>query len=96
VNGDGSNNSTFNSGAAYIFTGFCPSCPLLALVPDASGGYFLRFNGTPDLTYRLQRATDITGPWNTLDTQTASASSLIEYHDASPLPSQAFYRTVEP
>jgi uncharacterized membrane protein/subtilisin-like proprotein convertase family protein len=59
-------------------------------------GVRLRFNGVPGLTYRLQRAPSVTGPWNTINTQTATASGLIEFNDTSPLPGQAFYRTVQP
>jgi hypothetical protein len=65
-------------------------------VPDGSGGYFLRFTGAPDVTYRLQRAPSVTGPWDTLATLTAPASGPLEFHDAPPPPGQAFYRTVLP
>jgi hypothetical protein len=70
--------------------------PALALARDGSGGYFLRFYGVPDLAYRLQRAPSVTGPWSALVTNTAPASGLIEYHETSPLPGAAFYRTVQP
>jgi len=53
----------------------------LALVPDGSGGYLIRFDGIPNLTYRLERASGIAGPWDTIDTQIAPASGLIEYHE---------------
>jgi FG-GAP repeat protein len=96
VNGDQSDNSVTDSGAAYVFTGFCPSCPHLAIVPDGSGAYFLRYDGIPGLTYRLQRSSDVTGPWDTIDTQTASGSGLIEFHEINPSPVAAFYRTVQP
>jgi len=46
--------------------------------------------------YHLQRATSVTGPWDTIDTQTAPASGLIEYHETNPPPGQAFYRSVQP
>ena len=36
------------------------------------------------------------GPWNTINTQTASASGLIQCDDAPVPPGQAFYRTVQP
>ena len=52
--------------------------------------------GAPDVTCRLQRAFSVTGPWSDLATNTAPASSVIEYHEASPPPGQAFYRTVQP
>jgi hypothetical protein len=96
VNGDQSDNSVAATGAAYVFTGFCPSCPQLALVPDGSGACFLRFDGIPGLPYRLERALNVTGPWETIDTQTAPASRLIEYHETNPLLGLAFYRTVQP
>jgi len=78
-----------------FFTGV-NSLNRLALVPDGSGGYLIRFDGIPNLTYRLERASGIAGPWDTIDTQTAPASGLIEYHETSPLPGAAFYRTVTP
>ncbi len=95
VNGDQSDNSAMESGAAYVFTGFGVGTRL-ALAPDSSGGYLISFKGIPDLTYRLQRAASLTGPWNILSTQTAAASGLIEFHDTNPLPGQAFYRTAQP
>jgi hypothetical protein len=95
VNGNQSNNSATESGAAYVFTGL-NSLNRLALARDGSGGYLIRFVGIPNLTYRLERASSIAGPWDTIDTQTAPASGLIEYHETSPLPGAAFYRTVTP
>jgi hypothetical protein len=99
VNGNQSDNSAGSSGAAYIFTGLGLGTPLavvLAIERDGSGGYFLRFNGVPDLSYRLQRAPSVTGPWSAIVTNTAPASGLIEYHETSPPPGSAFYRTVQP
>jgi hypothetical protein len=96
VNGDQSDNSATDSGAAYVFTGFGPFRPRLSLVPDSAGGYVLHYTAAPAATYHLQRALSVTGPWNTIDTQRAPASGLIEYHDVNPPPGQAFYRTVQP
>ena len=70
--------------------------PVLTLALDGSGGYFLRFNGVPDLGYRLQRAPSVAGPWSSLVTNTAPVSGLIEYHETSPVPGAAFYRTMQP
>ncbi|MCL4177971.1 MAG: FG-GAP repeat protein [Verrucomicrobia bacterium] len=96
VNGDQSNNnSPTQSGATYVFTGLGLGTRL-ALERDGSGGYFLRFTGAPDVTYRLQRAPSVTGPWSTLVTNTAPSSGLIEYHETSPPPGAAFYRTAQP
>jgi hypothetical protein len=96
VNGDQSNNSAPDSGAAYVFTGFCPPCPQLILVPDRIGGYFVRYSGSPALTYRLLRGTSVNGPWETVDVQTPPASGLVEFHDTNPPPDEAFYRVVQP
>ena len=57
---------------------------------------FIRFTGAPDVTYRLQHAANVTGPWSDLATNTAPASGLIEYHETTPPPGQAFYRAVQP
>jgi len=95
VDGDQSNNSAFNAGAAYLFTGLGLGT-LLSNVRDGSGGYFIRFNGVPGMTYRLERAPSVAGPWDTIDTQIAPASGLIEYHETSPPPGKAFYRTAQP
>jgi hypothetical protein len=95
VNGNQSNNSASGSGAAYIFTGVGLG-PTLALASDGSGGYLLGFNGVPDVTYRLQRAPSVTGPWSDLVTNTAPASGRIEYHETAPPPGAAFYRTAQP
>ena len=96
VNGNQNNNNAPDSGAAYVFTGFCPPCPQLTLAPDGTGGYFIRYNGAPDLTYRLQRASSVDGPWDTIDTQTPPASGFVEFHDNNPPPDGAFYRAVQP
>ena len=95
MNGNQSNNNASGSGAAYIFTGVGLG-PTLALAPDRSGGYLLSFNGAPEITYRLQRAPSVTGPWSDLVTNTAPASGRIEYHEISPPPGAAFYRTAQP
>jgi hypothetical protein len=95
VNGNQSNNSARRAGATYIFTGVGLG-PTLALGPDGSGGYLLGFNGAPEITYRLQRAPSVTGPWSDLVTNTAPASGRIEYHETSPPPGAAFYRTAQP
>jgi hypothetical protein len=42
------------------------------------------------------RALGATGPWDTIDTPTAPATGLLEYHDTNPLPGQAFYRAAQP
>ncbi len=95
VNGNQTDNSARDAGAAYVFTGFGVGTRL-ALAADGSRGYFINFKGIPDLTYRLQRAPSVNGPWDTIDTQTAPASGLLEYRETIPPSDAAFYRTVQP
>ncbi len=95
VNGNQSDNSIGFAGAAYVFTGVGIG-PQLAIERDGGSGYFLRFTGAPEVTYRLQRAPSVTGPWSALATNTAPASGLIEYHETTPPPGSAFYRTGQP
>jgi len=70
--------------------------PVLAIVPDGFGGYFLRFSAVPGSGYRLQRAPVLSGPWATSSPQTAPASGFLEFWDVFPLPGQGFYRSVQP
>jgi len=86
------------TGSDYQTIKYSSSVPPICLTieADASGGYFLRFNAIPGSTYRLQRATDLAGPWLTCAPQTAPASGLVEFHDLFPPPGQGFYRTVQP
>ena len=95
VNGDQSNNGAPGSGAVYVFTGVGLG-PRLALAPDGSGGYFIRFSGAPEVTYAVQRATRVTGPWDTLAALTTPVSGFLEFHDTTAPPGQAFYRTARP
>ena len=69
--------------------------PQLTIAPDGSGDYLIEVDGTPNLTYRLQRAHSLIGPWTTSAPQTAPSSGLIEFHDLFPPPDRAFYRAVE-
>jgi hypothetical protein len=95
VNGNQSNTNAPFSGAAYVFTGLWMGTRL-DLAPDGSGGYFINFKGIPDRTHRLQRAPSVTGPWDTIATNTVPASGLLQHHETSPPPGAAFYRTVRP
>ena len=79
------------AGAAYVFTGLGLG-PSLALAPDGGGGYFIRFAGHADLSYRLLRASDPSGPWPGIATNSAPPSGLVEFHDTLPPPDRAFYR----
>src|SRR6185503_9045990 len=91
VNGDQSDNSVERAGAAYVFTDLGPS-PRLVIVPDPTGGNFIRLDGVSGWAYSLERATTMAGPWGIIDTQIAPASGRVEYYDFNPGDGQAFYR----
>ncbi len=77
---------------------------VLQIVPAASsnflpptaitGGWQLQLNATPGYAYRVQRATEATGPWEDLATIVAPESGLIVFDDTNAPASQAFYRAV--
>jgi hypothetical protein len=95
----GSSGLHSSGGIYYATVKYSSSVPPpvnLAIVPDGSGGYFIRFSGVPGSVYRLQRATRLDGPWFGSAPQTAPTSGLVEFWDLFPPPSQAFYRTVQP
>jgi hypothetical protein len=80
---------------AGVFTGV-GNGPRLGVERDGSGGYLPGITGAPDITYRMQRAPRLSGPWSDLVSNTARASGRIEYHETSPPPGAAFYRTAQP
>jgi len=77
-------------------TPYTLSPPHLSIVRDSGAGYFMRYQGAPEIAYRLLRAPSVTGPWSAVSTNTAPPSGFIEYHEASPPPDQAFYRVAQP
>jgi hypothetical protein len=87
------------TGRVFVFVSDGPLPPPqhIAIAAGAGGSsYSVTFSGTPGVTYRIQRATDIAGPWTTISTQTVTASGLITYSDTSPPAGQAFYRVITP
>jgi hypothetical protein len=95
VNGDQENELIPASGAVYVFDGLI-GAPRLVILPDGDGGYFLRFTATAQTNYRVERALNLTGQWNTVATLTAPGFGLLEYHDTAPPDGQTFYRIVQP
>jgi hypothetical protein len=71
------------------------SKPMLPLTPLA-GGWLVSFEGWPGLTYQLQRAAHITGPWLTLTNLSVGAPGRASFADTNAPPPRAFYRTVYP
>ncbi|HEY4417341.1 MAG TPA: autotransporter-associated beta strand repeat-containing protein [Verrucomicrobiae bacterium] len=68
---------------------------LLPLTKTANG-YKVQFACTPNYSYRVQRATDLTGPWTDLTTNTAPENGYVEFEDTNAPTGRAFYRTVTP
>jgi hypothetical protein len=62
----------------------------------SGGGMTLHFAGIPGYTYLVQRATDVDGPWITLDTRVAPANGLFDFTDPDPPEPTAFYRLAGP
>ncbi len=93
VNGNQNDNSISGAGAVYVFVNLSGSAgPAVSIVP---AGYYVRFTGIPGVTYDIQRAPTISGPWSTIGTIVAPGSGMAEYHDANPPPGQSFYRTLQ-
>jgi autotransporter-associated beta strand protein len=61
-----------------------------------ANGYTVQFACTPGNSYRIQRATVVTGPWTDLTTVTGPANAFVVYEDTNPPAGEAFYRTVTP
>ena len=59
-------------------------------------GYKVQFACTPGYSYRIQRATALTGPWTDIATVVGPANAFVQYSDTSAPSGQAFYRTVTP
>ncbi len=59
-------------------------------------GWRIRFAGSPDYLYRLQRATGVNGPWTDITSITVAANGLGEFTDTDAPPGQAYYRAVQP
>jgi hypothetical protein len=62
----------------------------------AGQGWTVNFAATPGLTYRVQTATSVLGPWTDLDTVTGPESGLGTYTHNNPPAGQSFYRVVTP
>ena len=59
-------------------------------------GWNIQFAGNPGFTYRVQRATSLTGDWTDLGTATPAENGIGTVNDPNPPTGEAFYRTVTP
>jgi len=90
VNGDQFNNDATGSGAAYVFASVG-----LGIFPDGQGNYALRFKQTPGLSYRLERALVVSGPWTSISTNMANELGIVSFYDTNAPSSRGFYRTAQ-
>jgi len=60
------------------------------------GGWQLQFNATAGVSYRVQRASEVVGPWSDLGSVMGSSNGVTTFDDTSAPDSHAFYRTVYP
>jgi hypothetical protein len=85
--------------SAYVFIQVIAPNQLSAnMLPPSAGpdGIAVRFAGIPGLTYTLQRAPTLAGPWTTIATVTVPDGGIATYLDVSSPPGDAFYRTTYP
>ena len=62
-----------------------------------AGNLALQFTEIPNLTYRIQFATDLASPnWITLATVMADANGQFSYTDVAPTDGTRFYRAISP
>jgi alpha-glucosidase len=80
---------------AVTVTPTTPSPTLLTLDQVAPGWRF-HFAVAPGHSYRVQRATDLAGPWLDIGTLSGPATGLAEFIDTNAPTPQSFYRTVAP
>ncbi|MDE3068003.1 MAG: hypothetical protein KGJ60_10700, partial [Verrucomicrobiota bacterium] len=68
------------------------------MLPPARAGqdWIIGFSGIPGQTYHLLRATDLSGPWESLTNLTAGDDGQGRYTDPSPPADRAFYRVSSP
>jgi hypothetical protein len=72
--------------------------PFARLLPPSTGpaGITLHFAGSPGLTYSIQRASTLPGPWITIATVTVADDGVGTLLDPNPPASEAFYRVSYP
>jgi len=65
-------------------------------INNTGEGWSFHFPVAPGYSYRLQRATNVAGPWTDVRTLTAPASGLAQSIETNAPDPQGFYRTVSP
>jgi hypothetical protein len=73
-----------------------PPTPAPLTVGETVQGWSFRFPVAPGYSYRLQRATNLEGPWADLGTLIGPESGMAEFIDTNSPTANSFYRTVTP
>jgi uncharacterized delta-60 repeat protein len=92
----GASESGAGYGAAYDYATVVYRDVPSVVIDWIAVGIRLRFPGVKGRSYIIERATAVTGPWTSFDTQTTPLSGVIEFLDTAPPVGAAFYRTREP
>jgi len=66
--------------------------PVALRVEVVGSTVVIQFAGVPGWSYRVQRATDINGPWSDIDIVTAPSPGAFAFIDTDPPSPMAFYR----
>ena len=95
--------SVYETSYGFAYIGILQITPVITTVESVflppvkiSGGWQLQFNATPGVTYRVQRATEVSGPWKDLGSVVGAGDGVSTFDDTDAPDSQAFYRTVYP
>lgn len=92
---------TVANGKVYMAT-FSGRLNVYGLLPNmlppsiGAGGVTVSFAGSPGLSYTLQRATTVNGPWTAIATVGIGLGGIGAYLDARPPVGSAFYRITYP
>jgi hypothetical protein len=80
----------------YTIADSLPATNHVAISVSGGTGVDIRYNGVPGLTYKLLRAPTVVGPWDTIDTEVAPGSGIIDFADPTPTVPNSFYRVEGP
>ena len=98
------NNDSFNYTVSSVLGG-CTASGLVSIISTnlgsntisvSGGAATINVFGIPNFTYVLQTATNIMGPWLSIQTNTAAMDGTLIFVDPNGLDPQRYYRTTQP
>ena len=100
VNGNQSDNSLTDPGAAYILTGLGSGVVIGGTLTNTTATNIccprISFDGPAGADYHIERALSLTGPWLTVVSNTVPEDGIGEFTDTAAPPIRAFYRVAQP